>query len=254
MSRINTYHHVRLVEIERADLTEQQGNGGARGKADTMPTWPLESTPDDHRPNKQPGDTLKGAEGRYNWRADLANNTYRYDKLVEPRGLEGREKPTTITGNLQPIRALTHWINEIHGRGGDAARGRPLADSPISNHNSWERVPTHPTYDTPLGVYDGGGAYVPETPMETSEERPGVAQPKFDTQTGVFDGGCDHARETPPAAGDNRPIRAYIIRVDKMKTINSGLKDTRDRLKSDKKDKLKLCSAATQSADSVATE
>jgi len=99
-----------------------------------------------------------------------------------------------------------------------------------------------------------GGAYVFETRMETGEERPGVAQPKSDTQLGVFDGGGDHARETPPAAGDNRPIRAYIIRLDHMKTINNGLKDTRDKLKLVKQDKLKLCSAATQSDDSVATE
>jgi len=73
--------------------------------------------------------------------------------------------------------------------GGDAVRRPHLADNPISHHNSWERVPTHPTYDIPSGVYDGGGACVPETPMETSDEKTGVAQPKGDLQSGVFDGG-----------------------------------------------------------------
>jgi len=40
MSRINTYLNVRLADIERTDLTKQQGNGGGTGTTDTMPTWP----------------------------------------------------------------------------------------------------------------------------------------------------------------------------------------------------------------------
>jgi len=84
----------------------------------------MESTPDDHRHGKQPSDVLQGAAGRHNWRADLTDNTYRYDKLVEPPGPDVRDRPATPTVNLQPIRALTYWIDEIHGREGDAARGR----------------------------------------------------------------------------------------------------------------------------------
>jgi len=72
----------------------------------------------------------------------------------------------------------------------------------------------------------------------------------------VFDGGGDRILETPPAASDDRQTpkpRAYII-IDKMKLMNNGLRDTQDKLKLDKRDKLKSCSAATQSFDSVATE
>jgi len=127
-------------------------------------------------------------------------------------------------------------------------RRRRLADSPISYHNSWERVPKHPTWDTPSGAYDHGG-----TSAETSDKRASGAQPTCDTQSGVFDGGGDRVLETPPAASDRRR-KAYIIRVHKIKHMNDGLKDTRDKLKLDQRDKLKLCSAATQSDDSVATE
>jgi len=221
------------VDLERAALTERQGNGGGTNKADVL----------------QGDNTV-----RYNWRADLTDNTYKYDKLVEPLGPDRKDTPVTSTVNLQPIRALTSWIDEIHGKRGDAARGRHRADSPISHHNSWERVATHHTNDTPSGVYDGGVACVPETPTEKGNERPSVARPKGDTQSGVFDGGGERVPETPPAASDNRPTRAYAIRVDKLKQTNNGLRDTRDKLKLDKRDKLKLCTAATQSSDSVATE
>jgi len=77
VSTLNVYQHVRLADIERADITEQQGNNNT---GDTRPTWPIESTPD-HRPDNQ-----------YHWQADLTDSTYRYDKLVEPPGLAGREK------------------------------------------------------------------------------------------------------------------------------------------------------------------
>jgi len=65
--------------------------------------------------------------------------------------------------------------------------------------------------------------------MKTSDKRPGVAQPKGDTKSGVFDGGGDRVLETPPAASDNRPIRAYVIRLDKMKQMNNDLRDTKDK-------------------------
>jgi len=67
--------------------------------------------------------------------------------------------------------------------------------------------------------------------METWDEigRPDVVQPKSDTTTSVFDGGGDNIHETPVAsAADNRPItrRAYIIRVDHMKTTVPPLSTT----------------------------
>jgi len=253
ISKINMYQHVRLAELERADTIERQGKGGG---VVTSPTWPMESTIDmdtDEEPSDVPQrDNTAG----YNWRADLTDNTYRFDKLVQHSGPDG-DKQVTTTGKLQPIQTLTHWINEIHGRGGDIVPGRRLADSPISHHNTWERVASHSTYDTPSGVYHGGGACVFETPTAKSNGRHSAAGPTGDPQSGVFDSGGDHILVTPPAASDNRPTprtKAYIIRVDKIKLLNDGLRDTRDKLKLENEDMLKLCAAATQSDDSVATE
>jgi len=164
----------------------------------------------------------------------------------------------TTAGKLQPVRTLTNWIDDIHGRGGDAVRRRRLADSPISHHNSWERVPTYPTCATPPGVYDSGGTLV-----ETGAKRTGGDQ--CNTQTGVFDGGGNGIFEIPPKASYG-VRKSYIIRVDKLRHINDKLRETRDHMvldrKLDRKKKeekeedhqLKLCSAATQSDDSVATE
>jgi len=98
-------------------------DGGSTDEADMLPTWPREATSDTHGPNEQPSDVtwLQGHNTvRYNWRGDLTTNTYKYEKLVEPPGPEKRDTPFTSTLNLQPIRALTYWIDEIHGRRGDA--------------------------------------------------------------------------------------------------------------------------------------
>jgi len=141
---------------------------------------------------------------------------------VPQRDPEGDKQVTTA---VLPVRTLTHWNYEIHGRGRDAVRGRRLADSPISHHNNWEQVASQPTYDTPSGVYDGGGACVPETP---AEKRISGAQPQCDTQSFMFDGGGDRVLETPPTASD-RLRKAYIIRVDTIKHMNDGLRDTRNK-------------------------
>jgi len=198
----------------------------------------------------------------YNWRVDLTDNTYKYYRLVEPPGPtdrpERRDTPfrTTTTLNLQPIRTLTCWVDEIPGSGGDVDTGKPSvrdatrlrgqADSPISHHNRWERATARPKCDIPSGVYDGCGERAPETPTEKRDDGSGVTQPKCDTLSGVYDGGGERVPETPPNSSDDRPIRSYTIRVDKLKQINKGLRD--------KRDKLKLCTAATQSQDSVATQ
>jgi len=171
-----------------------------------------------------------------------------------------RERP----GVVQPTSDTP--ISVFDG-GGDDTRETPPAsvtdNQPITTRAYIIRVdylkatvPTHPTFDTPICVYDSGGGYVSEALMETGDERerPGVVQPTSDTNTGVFDGGGDYTRETQPSsAADNRPIttRAYIVHLNDMGNINHRLKDKRDKLNVDK---LKLCSAATQSEDSVATE
>jgi len=59
---------------------------------------------------------------------------YKYDKLVEPPGPDIRDMPVTSTVNLQPIRALTYWIDEIHGRERTLHEDgtKPTAPSPIT--------------------------------------------------------------------------------------------------------------------------
>jgi len=191
MARINTYYSVRLADIAGADPIVRQGNERDTGTP--------EGTPDGHTPDT------------------------RHDTSVEPPEPAAREQPATFSGDISSTRTLKDWINDIHGRGGDALRGRPLADSPISHHNSWVRVPTPGTFDLPSGVRDGEGEYVSEVRMGNSDEgeRPDVVQPTTDTPRSVFKGGGDDACETPLAsATDNRPIntRAFIIRVDHLNT------------------------------------
>jgi len=72
-----------------ADLTECQVNGESTDEAGTLPTWPRKVTSDTHGPNEQPSDlTLFQGDNtvRFNWRVDLKDNNYKYDRLVEPVG------------------------------------------------------------------------------------------------------------------------------------------------------------------------
>jgi len=152
VSTINIYRNVRLADIMRADPIEMTPLGGGGYQVATSPTWPMESTihmDTDEEPSVVPP---RVDTAGYHLRSD----TSRDDTLVQPPGPDS-DKQVTTAGKLQPVRTLTNWIDDIHGRGGEAVRRRRLADSPISHHNSWERVPTHPTGDTLSGVYDGGG-------------------------------------------------------------------------------------------------
>jgi len=98
---------------------------------------------------------------------DTVGYDRRADELVQQPEPD-RDKQVTTAGKLQPVRTLSNCIDDIHGRGGDAVKRQRLADSPLSHHNSWERVPTHPTSDTPSGGYDSGG-----TSGETGAKRAG---------------------------------------------------------------------------------
>jgi len=72
--------------------------------------------------------------------------------------------------------------------------------------------------DTSSSVYGGGG------------------QPRCDTLVMVYDGGGQPAPETQPEEDRKESIRFYTIRVDRVKKpSNKG-----------QRDKLKLCTAATQ--------
>jgi len=152
---------------------------------------------------------------------------------------------TTATLNLQPVRILTRWSDKPLGSGGGLDKGsqavredtrfRGQADSPISHNNIWDRAVAQPTCDTPSGVYDGGGERVPETPREVHREiamTHYVVQHTQDTLSGVYDGGGESVPKTPPGVTREELNKHDVIHVDK----------------------LKLCTAATQSSDSVATQ
>jgi len=211
---------------------------------------PPGETPDAKGPDTQPSDVPTPQVDypeRFDWRVDLIDNTYKYERLVGLVGSAeqagGRDTPfrTTATLNLQPIRLLTHWSDEPLGSGGGFDRGSPVtreytrfsghADSPVFHNNYWDWAVTQPTGATVSSVYDGGGERVPETPQDVNEESSCVTQSKGCTSSRVYDGGGERIPETPPDLNDERPIRHYAIHVDK----------------------LKLCTAATQSQDSVAT-
>jgi len=89
--------------------------------------------------------------------------------------------------------------------------------------------------DTPVSVCDGWGQRVsetqPEEDRETAEKYYAV-QPMWDTPVSVYDGGGQHTSETQPEVNRDAAKKYYVIHVDK----------------------LKLCTAATQSPDSVATQ
>jgi len=83
---------------------------------------------------------VNGEEYDPHWRdRQLPGNQEIYDRGSREesrRRHEERDKQVTAAGRPQPMRTLTHCIDEIHDRGGDAVRLRQLADSPISHHNT----------------------------------------------------------------------------------------------------------------------
>jgi len=138
---------------------------------------------------------------RFNWRVDLRDNTYKYERLVWPVGSDeqagGKDTPhrTIATLNLQPIRLPTRWSDEPLSIGGGPDRGNPAirehtrymgpADSPVSHHNIWDRAVTQLMGYTASSVYDGGGERVPETPQDIHEGRSCGTQPKAGTSSSV---------------------------------------------------------------------
>jgi len=178
MTKVNTYCNIRLADIVGADPTGHRDN-----ESDTSGT----------RPENEPAEVNIGVEPP--------------EPTLSQQATPGGDMPST--------RTLKDWIDDIHGRGGEPRRGRPVVDSPISHLNSWVRVSTPSTADR-------GRVSSPEAFMETGAEleRPETVQPWSPITTHVFDGGGDNRHEIPVApAYDNRPItrRAYIVRVDHMK-------------------------------------
>jgi len=122
---------------------------------------PLEETLGATGPNTQPRDVLTpqghGPE-RFVWRVDLRDNTYKYERLMEPEGpaehTRGKNPDTPfrtpITQDLKHIRLMTRWSDELLGgrwgldQGSSAlredTRWRGQDDSPVSHNNVWDRV------------------------------------------------------------------------------------------------------------------
>jgi len=152
----------RPTETKQPDAPSAPDNADRLRESGAQPT-PREATPDDGGPNAQPSDApmLQGDNTlRFDWRVDLRDNTYKYDRLLEPVGPAeqrlGRDTPfrTPATLNLQPIRLLRRWSDETLGsRGGhdkesqaprERTPGRGQTDSPVSHRNSWNRVEVRP--------------------------------------------------------------------------------------------------------------
>jgi len=178
MMNVNTYCNIRLADIVRADPTGHRDN-----EADTSGTRPEDEQAEANIGVGQPEHTLS--------------------------------QQATPGGDMPATRTLKDWIDDIHGRGGEPRKGRPVVDSPISHLNSWVRVSTPSTADR-------GRVSSPEASMATGDEPPGpeTVQGWSPIMTYVFEGGGDNSQGTPVApAWDNRPItrRAYIVRVDHIK-------------------------------------
>jgi len=103
---------------------------------------------------------------------------------VEPREsvswIEGGHTSvrTTVTLNLQPIKLLTRWLDELPDieegldRWSSASREYTQylgpADSPVSHNNFYDRLVTRPTAQSGS---DSGAEHVLETPPHVNEER-----------------------------------------------------------------------------------
>jgi len=228
---------------------------GTHRESRAQPTPPGEALASDG-PETQPRDVSTphghGPE-RFDWRVDQRDNTYKYEKLLEPEGpaehTRGKDPDmpfsTPVTQDLQHIRLLTRWSDKLLGsrwgldKGSSALREdtrfQGQADSPVSHNNFWDRAVVQPSCDTSSSVYDGGGEHVPETPLDVDRataKKYYVVQPTRVTSSSVYDGGGERVLETPPDVDGEEPKKYYVIHVDK----------------------LKLCTAATQSPDSVATQ
>jgi len=197
MTKVNTYYNIRLADIVGADPIVHQDNVDDTGVSVSKPE------------------------------VGEADDTSRYATAGEQPGAVN----ATTNADMPSTRTLKDWIADIHGRGGEGPRGRPLVDSPISHYNCWVRTPTPQPADHPSGLSDRGNVPSPATRMETGDEkeRTDVVPPTSDTPISVYKGGEDKTHEKHfDSTSDNRLIttRAYIIRVDHLKKTASPLPTT----------------------------
>jgi len=199
------------------------------GKSGAQPT-PLKETTGSVGPDTHPRDIPMPhghSPERFDWRVELGDNTHRYERLVAPEGPaeHTRRGPdtlfrTTVTLDLQPLRLLTCWSDELlSSRGGPSeggkapredTRGREQTDSPVSHNNFWERAEVQPRGNS---VYDGGGPHVPKTPPEEDTDTEAVnthyvVQPICDTP--VSDGGGRHV-STQPEVDRETARKHYVV-------------------------------------------
>jgi len=115
-------------------------NPGGHRESGAQPT-PLGETTGTLGPDEQPSDftLLQGDHtARFDWRVDLRDNTYKYDRLMEPVGPAEQSVGsdtavrTNATLNLQPIRLTRCWSDDTLGsrRGHDRQSHAPRESTP----------------------------------------------------------------------------------------------------------------------------
>jgi len=211
LAKINTYRFIGMSDLERRQRYESI-------KQTTMEcTVENEGSSDTQEISGQTRDDPRPREGtaELDWRVELRDHSLGYDSLTEPGGNTGqRGGGRTITSNLRGWPDDDKTAPDPRQRECSQWRGR--IDSPISHHNLWDREKPG---DPKEWACDGGGT------------------PRGDTSSRVYDGGGDLTLVTPPTwttnrtyeTSEERPLCYYKIHVDK----------------------LKLCTAATLSSDSV---
>jgi len=212
-TRINTYKLVRVVDLEKLELTERHRYEKSVEQTAMECAVQSEGSSDTQGIGGQTRDDPRPRQGtaEIDWRVELRDHSLRFDSLGE---LGQREGGRAVTLNLRGWPDDDRTAPDPRQR--ECIPWRERIDSPFSHHNLWDRKKP---CDPQGGASDSGGT------------------PRGDTLSRVYDGGGDRTLVTPPTwttnrtynTSEERPLRYYVIQVDK----------------------LKLCTAATLSSDSV---
>jgi len=112
LARMNTYKFVKIVDLEKLDLSERQSYERKSYEIEnttTACTVLSERSSDTQGPNERPRDVTLPKEdmARFGWRVDLQDNSYRYDRPVER--LTQIEKSTFI------VQQISNAIKKLAG-------------------------------------------------------------------------------------------------------------------------------------------
>jgi len=199
-ARINTYKYVRIGDLERLELNERHEK--RRELSATACTVWDEGNCDTQGLRAQFRDVALPEEDcmvKYDWRVDLKDSSYRYDRLVEPVGHTGQHEGQTLTMVRMDLRRWSEDQPRANTSGGERA------DSPVSHNNLWDREEVRSRCDTQGAAGNSGGTT------------------RCDTSSRMYDGGGDLTLVTPPPRttnkheqNDERPLRYHKIRVDNV--------------------------------------